>query len=51
MGAAGGVDNMEGSLNIGRERTIAYGDKAEFAEFEVNRIVEEGEVSARARYQ
>ena len=37
------MDNAEGSLNISWERTIAYGNKAEFTEFEVNRIVEEGE--------
>jgi len=43
VGAAGGVDNTEGSLNIGREGTVAYGNKAEFAEFEVDRIVGKGE--------
>jgi hypothetical protein len=40
---AGGMDNVEGSLNISWERTVAYGNKAEFAEFEVNRIMGEGE--------
>ena len=37
------MDDAEGSLNIGRERTVAYGNQAEFAEFEVNRIVGECE--------
>ena len=30
-------------MDIGWERTVTYGDKAEFAEFEVDRIVEECE--------
>jgi hypothetical protein len=43
VGAAGGMDDAEGCLNSGWERAVSYGDQAEFAEFEVDGIVGEGE--------
>jgi len=43
VGAAGGVDNAEGSLNFNRKGTEAYGNQAELAKFKVNRIVGKGE--------
>jgi len=36
------MDNAEGCLNISWKGTVAYGNKAEFAEFKVDRIVGKG---------